>query len=79
MEIKGKGNQDSLYIRELTKESLEESCEHTIPEINIQTEIEMVQKEEANTENMFGNVGILYERLISNLKSDMKFLKISSL
>ena len=35
----------------------------------------MAQKEDGNTEIMLGNVGILYERLISNLKSQRNFLK----
>ena len=35
----------------------------------------MAQKEDGNTEIRLGNVGILYERLISNLKSEMNFLK----
>ena len=41
----------------------------------MQTEIQMAQKEEGNTEIRLGNVGILYERLISNLKSEINFLK----
>ena len=35
----------------------------------------MAQKEDGNTEIRLGNVGILYERLISNLKSEINFLK----
>ena len=41
----------------------------------MQTEIQMAQKEDGNTEIRLGNVGILYERLISNLKSEINFLK----
>ena len=35
----------------------------------------MAQKEEGNTEIRLGNVGILYNRLISNLKSEINILK----
>ena len=35
----------------------------------------MAQKEDGNTEIRLGNVAILYERLISNLKSKINFLK----
>ena len=35
----------------------------------------MVLKKEVNTENMLQNVGILYDRLILNLKSETIFLK----
>ena len=35
----------------------------------------MAQKEDGNAEIRPGNVGILYERLISNLKSEINFLK----
>ena len=41
----------------------------------MQMEIQMAQKEEGNREIRLGNVGILYERLISNLKSEINFLK----
>ena len=54
---------------------MEELSEQTIPETNIQTEIQMAQKEYGNTDIMLKNVGIIYERLISNLKSEIKFLK----
>ena len=54
---------------------MEETGEKTISETNMQTEIQMAQKEEGNTEIRLGNVGILYERLISNLKSKINFLK----
>ena len=62
-------------IVERTEESSEESDEKTISETNIQTEIQIAQKENGNTEIRIGNVGILYERLISNLKSEINFLK----
>ena len=67
VEVRGEGDQESVFIVERTKESSEESGKQTIPEANIQTGIQMVQKEEGNTEIMLGNVGFLYERLISNL------------
>ena len=35
----------------------------------------MAQKEDGKTEIMLGNVGILYERLISNPKSEINFLE----
>ena len=57
------------------QESLEESGEKTISETNIQAEIQMAQKEDGNMEIRLGNVGILYERLISNLKSERNFFK----
>ena len=41
----------------------------------MQAEIQMAQKEAGNTEIRLGNFGILYERLISNLKSEINFLK----
>ena len=44
-------------------------------ETNVETEILIAQKEDENTEIRLGNVGILYERLISNIKSETKFLK----
>ena len=69
----------SVFIIERIEESSEESGEKTISETNIQTKIQMAQKEDGNTEIRLGNVGILYERLISNLKSEMNFLKVSSL
>ena len=75
MEVRGEGDQESVFIVERTEESSEESGEKTISETNMQTEIQMAQKEDGNTEIRLGNVGILYERLISNLKSEINFLK----
>ena len=75
VEVRGKGDQESVFIVERTEESSEESGEKTISETNMQTEIQMAQKEDENTEIKLGNVGILYERLISNLKSEINFLK----
>ena len=40
----------------------------------MQTEKQMAQKEDGNTEIRLGNVGILYECLISDLKSGTNFL-----
>ena len=74
VEGRGEGEQESVFIVERTEKSSEESGELTIPETNIQTDIQMVQKE-GNTEIMQRNVGILYECLISNLKSEINFLK----
>ena len=79
VEVRGEGDQESVFIVERTEESSEESGEKTISETNIQTEIQMAQKEDGNTKIRIGNVGILYERLTSNLKSEINFLKISSL
>ena len=53
----------------------EESGEKTISETNIQAEIQVAQKEDGNMEIRLGNVGIVYERLISNLKSERNFFK----
>ena len=75
VEIRGEGDQESVFIVEWTEVSSEESGEKTISETNMQMEIQMAQKEEGNTEIRLGNVGILYERLISNLKSEINFLK----
>ena len=75
VEVRGEGDQESVFIVERTEESSEESGEKTISETNMQTEIQMAQKEDGNTEIRLGNVGILYERLISNLKSEINFLK----
>ena len=75
MEVRGEGNQESVFIVQQTEESSEESGKKTISETNIQTEIQMEQKEDGNTEIRLGNVGILHERLISNLKSVINFLK----
>ena len=72
VEVRGKGNQESVFIVERTEESLEESNEKTISETKIQTEIQMAQKEDRNTGIRLGNVGILYNHLISNLKSELK-------
>ena len=43
-------------------------------ETYIQTEIQMAQKEDGNTEIRLGNVRTFYERLISNLISEINFL-----
>ena len=75
VEIRREGDQESVFTVERTEKSSEESGEKTISEKNIQTEIQMAQKEDGNTEIRLGNVGILYERLISNLKSEINFLK----
>ena len=45
VEVRGEGNQESVFIVEWTEESLEESNEKTILETKIQTEIQMAQKE----------------------------------
>ena len=44
-EVRSEGEQESVFIVERKKESSEESCERTRQETNIQTEIQMVQKE----------------------------------
>ena len=75
VEVRGEGDQESVFIVERTEESSEESGEKTISETNMQTEIQMAQKEDGNTEIRLGNVGILYGHLISNLKSEIFFLK----
>ena len=75
VEIRGEGDQEWVFIVERTEVSSEESGEKTISETNMQMEIQMAQKEEGNTEIRLRNVGILYERLISNLKSEINFLK----
>ena len=64
-----------VFIVERTEESSKESGVKTISETNIQMEIHIAQKENGNTEIRIGNVGILYERLTSNLKSEINFLK----
>ena len=80
MEVRDEGHQESVFIVERTEESSKESIEKNISETNIETETQMTQKEDRNTEIRLGNVGILYERLILNLKSEINFLeKISSL
>ena len=71
----GQGVLKSVFIVERTEESLEESGEKTISEINMQTEIQMAQKEDGNTKIRLRNLGILFERLISDLKSEINFLK----
>ena len=73
MEVRGEGDQESVFIVERTEESSEEPDEKTISETNILTEIQIAQKEDGNTEIRIGNVGILYERLTSNLKSEINF------
>ena len=75
MEVRGEGKQESVFIVEQTEESSEESSKQTASETNVQTEIQISQKEDGNTEIMLGNVGILYKRLMSNLKSEINFLK----
>ena len=75
VEVKAEGEHELASIMGRTEESSEESGEQTIPKTNIQTEIRMAQKEEGNTETMLGNVEILFERLISNQKSETNFLK----
>ena len=64
-----------VFIVEWTEKNSEESGGKTISEANVQAEIQMAQKEDVSTEIMIGNVGILYEPLISNLKSEINFLK----
>ena len=71
VEVRGEGDQASVFIVERTEESSEESGKKTILETNIQTEIQMGQKEDGDTEIRRGNVGILYGHLISNLKSEI--------
>ena len=75
VEVRGEGEQESVFIAERTGESSEESGEQTIPETNIQMEIQMAQKEDGNIKIMPGSIGILYERLITNLKPVINFLK----
>ena len=61
VEVRGEGDQESVFIVERTEESSEESGEKTISETNMQTEIQMAQKEDRNTEIRLGNVGIQYQ------------------
>ena len=75
VEIRPEGDQESVFTVEQTEKSSEESGEKTISEKNIQTEIQMAQKEDWNTEIRLGNVGILYKSLTSNLKWEINFLK----
>ena len=75
MEVRDKDEQEPVLIVERTEESSEESGQQTIPERNIQTEMQMAQKGDGNTEIMLRNVGNLYEGLISNLKLEINFLK----
>ena len=51
VEVRGEGDQESVFIVEGTEESSEELGEKTISETNMQTEIQMAQKEDGNTEN----------------------------
>ena len=44
MEVRGEGDQESVFIVERTEESSEELGEKIISETNIQTEIQMAQK-----------------------------------
>ena len=78
VEVRGESDQESVFIAEQTEESLEESGKKIISETNIQTGIQMAEEDE-NMEIGLGIVGILYERLISNLKSEINFLKIKLL
>ena len=75
VEVRDESDRESLFIVERTEESSEESGERNILETNIQTEIHMPQKEDGNTAIRLGNVVILYDGLISNLKSEINFLK----
>ena len=75
VEVRVKGEQELVFTVEGTEGTLEKLGEQTIPETNIKTEIQMAQKEDGNTKIMLGNVGILYECLMSNLKSEINFLK----
>ena len=75
-EVRGEGDQESVFIPlSVTEESSEESGEKLISETNMQREIQIAQKKDGNTEIRLGNVGILNKRLISNLKSEINFLK----
>ena len=76
VEVRGEGDQESVFIPlSVTEESSEESGEKLISETNMQREIQIAQKKDGNTEIRLGNVGILNKRLISNLKSEINFLK----
>ena len=57
LEVRGEG--DQAFIVKRTEETSDESGEKTISETNIQTEIQMAQKDNGNTEIRIGNVGIL--------------------
>ena len=57
VEVRGEGDQESVFIVERTEESSEESGEKTISETNMQTEIQMAQTEDGNTEIRLGNDG----------------------
>ena len=70
VEVRREGDQESVLIVERTEETSQESGEKTISETNTDG-----TKEDGNTEIRLGNVGILYERLISNLKSETNCLK----
>ena len=73
--VEGEGDLESVFIVKRIEQSSEESGEKTISETNMQAEIQVAQKEDGNTEIRLRNVGILYERLISILKSEINFLK----
>ena len=75
MEVRDKDEQEPVLIVERTEESSEESGRQTIPERNIQTEMQMAQKGDGNTEIMLRNVENLYKGLISNLNLEINFLK----
>ena len=75
VEVRGEGDLESVFIVKRIEQSSEESGEKTISETNMQAEIQVAQKEDGNTEIRLRNVGILYERLISILKSEINFLK----
>ena len=49
VEVRGEGEQESVFIVGRTEECSEESGEQTIPETNVQMEIQMAQKEDGNT------------------------------
>ena len=48
VEVRSEGEQESVFIVERTEDSSEESGEQTISETNIETEIQMAQKEDGN-------------------------------
>ena len=75
MEVRDEGYQESVFIVAWIEESSEEPGEQTITETYTQTEIQLPPKEDGNTEIILGNIGILYKRLISNLKLEINFLK----
>ena len=75
VEVTDTGDQYLVFIVERTEERSDVLSEKTISETNIETEIQMPQKEDGNTKIRLGNVGILYEHFISNLKSEINFSK----